>query len=89
MPPSPDFTKLNHAEKDALIAALMARLVAADARIAEQDARIAIQDARIPALEERPGEQTHPHKNPGDRPTPPPRGQQEAQPQAPRSSPDP
>ena len=53
----------------------MARLVAADARIAEQDARIAIQNARIAALEARPGELTHPPKNPGNSSTPPSRGQ--------------
>ena len=73
--PSRDLTKLSHAEKDALIAALMARLVAADAQIAQQNERIAIQDARIAALEARLGELTGPPKTPGNSSKPPSQGQ--------------
>jgi hypothetical protein len=41
----PDLTRLSHAEKDALILALLARLAAADERIAAQEARIATLEA--------------------------------------------
>ena len=41
MTPPPDLSKLSHAEKDALILALIVQLAAAQERIAAQDARIA------------------------------------------------
>ncbi len=67
MPQSPDSTTLSHPEKDALIAALTARLAA-------QDAQIAAQNARIAALEARLDELTRPPKTPGNSSTPPSRG---------------
>jgi hypothetical protein len=45
---------LSHAEKDALIAALTARLALADQRIAAQDARIAALEARLNHLTQPP-----------------------------------
>jgi transposase len=66
--------QLSHPEKDALIAALTARLALADARIAAQDARIAAQDARIAALEARLSELTGPPKTPGNSSKPPSQG---------------
>ena len=73
--PSPDLTKLSHAEKDALIAALMARLVVADARIAAQDERIAALEARL-------GELTRPPKTPDNSSKPPSHGQKPDKPPA-------
>jgi transposase len=60
--------QLSHPEKDALIAALTARLALADARIAAQDARIAALEARLNEL-------TGPPKTPGNSSKPPSRGQ--------------
>ena len=57
----------SHAEKDALIAALTARLVLADERIAAQDARIAALEARL-------SHQTRPPKTPGNSSRPPSQG---------------
>ncbi len=73
MPQSPDLTRLSHAEKDALIAALTARLVAADARIA--------------ALEARLDELTRPPKTPDNSSTPPSRGQKQDRPASDASRP--
>jgi transposase len=70
VPQSPDLTRLSHAEKDALIASLTARLVAAEARIAAQDARIAALEARLDEL-------TRPPKTPDNSSTPPSRGQKQ------------
>ena len=66
---------LSHAERDALIAALTARLALADQRIATQDQRIAAQDARIAALEARLNQLTQPPKTPGNSSRPPSQGQ--------------
>jgi len=49
VPLLPAPAQLSHPEKDALIAALTARMVLADKRIAAQDAHITAQDARIAA----------------------------------------
>jgi transposase len=62
---------LSHPEKDALIAALTARLILADERIAAQASHIAAQDARIAALEARLNELTRPPKTPGNSSKPP------------------
>jgi len=59
---------LSHVEKDALIAALTARLALADQRIAAQDARIAALEARLT-------QQTQPPKTPGNSSKPPSQGQ--------------
>ena len=64
MPRFPVPTHLSHPEKDALIAALTARLAVADARIAAQDARIAALEARL-------DERTRPPKTPGNSSKPP------------------
>jgi hypothetical protein len=69
--------QLSHPEKDALIAALTARLALADAHIAAQDARLAAQDARIAALEARLNELTRPPKTPGNSSKPPSQGQKQ------------
>jgi len=61
VPESPDLTRLSHAEKDALIRALSARLDAANQRIA--------------ALEGRLNQPTRPPKTPANSSTPPSRGQ--------------
>jgi transposase len=66
--PPADLNALSHAEKDALIAALFARL-------AEALERIAVQDARIAALEARIAELTRPPKTPGNSSKPPSQGQ--------------
>jgi transposase len=58
----------SHAEKDALIAALTARLALADERIAAQDARLAALEARL-------SQQTRPPKTPGNSSKPPSQGQ--------------
>jgi transposase len=68
VPRFPVPTHLSHPEKDALIAALTARLAVADARIAAQDARIAALEARL-------DERTRPPKTPGNSSKPPSQGQ--------------
>jgi hypothetical protein len=74
VPLLPTPTQLSHPEKDALIAALTARLALADAQIAAQDARIAALEARLNELtRHRRPPATHrnrPHKakNPTSRP---------------------
>lgn len=73
MPLLPDPSRLSHAEKDALIAALTARL-----RVAHE--RIAAQDARIEALEARLDELTRPPKTPGNSSKPPSQGQKSDRP---------
>ena len=75
MPLLPAAAQLSHAEKDALIAALTARLALADAKIATQAIQIAAQDARIAALEARLNELTRPPKTPGNSSKPPSQGQ--------------
>ena len=67
---SPDLTKLSHAEKDALILALIAQLAAAHERIAAQDARIAALEARIDEL-------SRPPKTPDNSSKPPSQGQKQ------------
>ena len=67
MTPPPDLTVLSHAEKDTLIAALLARL-------GEALERITVQDARIAALEARVSELTRPPKTPGNSSKPPSQG---------------
>jgi transposase len=59
---------LSHPEKDALIAALTARLVVANERIAAQEARIAALEARL-------NQQTRPPKTPDNSSKPPSQGQ--------------
>jgi len=66
-------THLSHAEKDALIAALTARLALADGRIAAQDARIAALEARLNEL-------TCPPKTPANSSRPPSQGQKQDRP---------
>ncbi|HZL26875.1 MAG TPA: IS66 family transposase, partial [Acidobacteriaceae bacterium] len=68
MIPPADLDALSHTEKDALIAALLARLT-------EAVERIAVQDARIVALEARIAELTRPAKTPGNSSKPPSQGQ--------------
>jgi transposase len=75
VPQPPQLLTLSHTEKDALIAALTARLAVADARIAAQDARIAALEARL-------GELTRPPKTPDNSSTPPSRGQKQDKPPA-------
>jgi transposase len=70
----PDLTKLSHAEKDALILALLARLAAADERIAAQNARIATLEARLNEL-------TRPPKTPDNSSKPPSQGQKQNRPE--------
>ena len=65
---APDLIKLSHAEKDALILALLRQLAVAGARIAAQDARIAALEARLDEL-------TRPPKTPDSSSKPPPQGQ--------------
>lgn len=67
MPEAPDLTKLSHAEKDALILALLAQLTAADERMGAQDARIAALEARL-------GELSRPPKTPDNSSKPPSQG---------------
>ncbi len=64
----PDLTRLSHAEKDALILALLARLAAARERIAAQDARIALLETRLDEL-------TRPPKTPDNSSQSPSQGQ--------------
>jgi transposase len=73
VPLLPAPTQLSHAEKDALIAALTARLVTADERIAAQDARIAALEARLNEL-------TRPPKTPANSSKPPSQGQKQDRP---------
>jgi transposase len=75
VPLLPAPAQLSHAEKDALIAALTARLALADAQIAAQATQIAAQDARIAALEARLNEMTRPPKTPSNSSKPPSQGQ--------------
>ena len=89
MPLLPAPAQLSHLEKDALIAALTARLSLADKRIAiqdahiaAQDARIAAQDARIAVLEARLNELSRPPKTPGNSSKPPSQGQKQDLPAA-------
>ena len=70
MPLLPAPTQLSHPQKDALIAALTARLALADERIAAQDARIAALEARLNEL-------TRPPKTPGNSSKPPSQGQKQ------------
>jgi transposase len=63
-----DLSHLGHAEKDALIASLLARLASAHERIASQEARIASLEAWIEEL-------TRPPKTPGNSSKPPSQGQ--------------
>ena len=77
MPLPPATAQLSHPEKDALIAALTARLMLADERIAARDAHIAAQGARIAALEARLNELTRPPKTPGNSSKPPSQGQKQ------------
>jgi transposase len=70
VPLLPARAQLSHAEKDALIAALTARLVLADERIAAQDARIAALEARLDEL-------TRPPRTPGNSSKPPSQGQKQ------------
>jgi transposase len=79
--------QLSHPEKDALIAALTARMVLADKRIAAQDAHIAAQDARIAALEARLNELSRPPKTPGNSSKPPSQGQKQDLPAPPTDRP--
>ena len=65
---APDLIKLSHAEKDALILALLRQLAVAEARIAAQDARIAALEARLDEL-------TRPPKTPDNSSKPPSQGQ--------------
>ena len=70
MIPPADFSKLSHAEKDALILALSVQLCAAQERIAAQDARIAALEARLEEL-------TRPPKTPDNSSKPPSQGQKQ------------
>jgi transposase len=70
----PDLTKLSHAEKDALILALLAQLAAAHERIAAQDVRIAVLEARLDEL-------TRPPKTPDNSSKPPSQGQKPNRPE--------
>jgi transposase len=87
VPLLPTPTQLSHPEKDALIAALTARLALADAQIAAQAIQIAAQDARIAALEARLNELTRPPKTPGNSSKPPSQGQKPDLPSAPNRQP--
>ena len=64
----PDLSKLSHAEKEALILALFARLAEAQEKIAAQDAQIAALQARLDEL-------TRPPRTPDDWSKPPSQGQ--------------
>src|ERR1700744_4330535 len=77
VPLLPAPAQLSHLEKDALIAALTARLTLADKRIAAQDAHIAAQDARIAALEVKLNELSRPPRTPGNSSKPPSQGQKQ------------
>jgi transposase len=73
VPLLPAASGLSHADKDALIAALNARLTVAHERIAAQDARIAALVARLDEL-------TRPPKTPGNSSKPPSQGQKQDRP---------
>jgi transposase len=73
VPLLPTPAQLSHPEKDALIAALTARLALADVRIASQD-------ARITALEAQLNELARPPKTPGNSSKPPSQGQKQDRP---------
>ena len=73
MPLLPTPAQLSHLEKDALIAALTARLALADACIASQD-------ARITALEAQLNELARPPKTPGNSSKPPSQGPKQDRP---------
>jgi len=73
VPLLPDPSRLSHAEKDTLIAALTARLTVAHERIAAQDARIEALEARLDEL-------TRPPKTPGNSSKPPSQGQKSDRP---------
>jgi transposase len=75
VPLLPTPSHLSHAEKDALIAVLTARLSMAHDRIAAQDARIVALEARLDAL-------TRPPKSPGNSSKPPSQGQKQDRPAA-------
>jgi transposase len=77
VPLLPAPAQLSHLEKDALIAALTARLALADAHLAAQATHIAAQDARIAALEARLNELARPPKTPGNSSKPPSQGQKQ------------
>ena len=69
---APDLTKLSHAEKDALILALLRQLAAAEARIAALEARLAALTgpAKIPDNSSKPPSQGQkPDRPAADRPT--------------------
>lgn len=80
MPLLPAPAQLGHSEKDALIAALTARLASADTRIAAQNTYIAVQDARIAALEARLDALSRPPKTPGNSSKPPSQGHKQDRP---------
>jgi transposase len=67
---APDLRQLTHADKDALIVALLAQVSAAQATIAEQGAHILALEARINEL-------TKPPKTPGNSSKPPSQGQKQ------------
>jgi transposase len=73
VPLLPAPAQLSHSEKDALIAALTARLVTADERIAAQDARIAALEARLNEL-------SRPPRTPDNSSKPPSQGQKQDRP---------
>ena len=73
MTPPADLSKLSHAEKDALILALVAELAAAQQRIATQEARIAALEARLDEL-------SRPPKTPDNSSKPPSQGQKQDRP---------
>jgi transposase len=77
VPRLPVPAQLSHLEKDALIAALTARLILAEERSAAQVTHIAAQDTRIAALEARLNELTRPPKNPANSSKPPSQGQKQ------------
>jgi transposase len=80
VPLLPAPAQLSHSEKDALIAALTARLTAADTRITAQNTYIAVQDARIGALEARLDALSRPPKTPGNSSKPPSQGHKQDRP---------
>ncbi len=73
MTPPADLSKLSHAEKDALILALVAELAAAQQRIATQEARISALEARLDEL-------SRPPKTPDNSSKPPSQGQKQDRP---------
>jgi transposase len=73
VPLLPSATQLSHTAKDALIAALTARLALADERIAAQEARILALEARLDAL-------SRPPKTPGNSSKPPSQGHKQDRP---------